>query len=226
MTATVDQYTAFIVPEHQGQPNFEATVSLSVKPFVDEQNAETALPALFDLDVAVGDQLDAVGVRVGRTRFVDVPLTGVYFAWDTPTLGWDQGYWQGPLDPDDGVVALDDATYRLLLRAVIIANSWGGTVQEAAPALMELFNGTTTPGTLIFIEDHFDMTMTIGLAGQLPPAVFQALLAEGAINLKPVGVAVNYTETSVDGSPIFGWDVENSFVSGWDVGAWGVPVPA
>ena len=117
--ATIGQYEDLIVPEHQGQPNFTATVDLSCQPYVDEQNLLANYDLLFDLDVAVGAQLDAVGVRIGRSRQVTTPLTGVYFAWDTAGLGWDQGYWQGEFDPSTGVTSLDDATYRLLLDCIM-----------------------------------------------------------------------------------------------------------
>jgi hypothetical protein len=225
MTVTVTQYENLIVPEHQGQPNFTATIDLSCQPFVDGQNELAEFPTLFDLDVAVGVQLDAVGVRVGRSRQVNVPLTNVYFAWDTPGLGWDQGYWQGPFDPSTGVVSLDDATYRLLLRAVILTNTWNGTVNGAAPALAVIFNNTLTPGTLIFIYNGMDMTETIGIAGEVPPVIFQALLASGEIPLVPAGVRVNYIMISNLTGPLFGFDIENQYVSGWDVGSWGIPLP-
>ena len=225
MTVTVTQYENLIVPEHHGQPNFTATIDLSVQPFVDEQNLLNEYPLLFDLDSAAGVQLDAVGVRVGRSRQVAVPLTNVYFSWDTPSLGWDQGYWQGPFDPSTGVVSLDDATYRLLLRTVIITNTWNGTVNGAAPALAVIFNNTLTPGTLIFIYNGMDMTETIGIAGEVPPVIFQALLASGEIPLVPAGVRVNYTMISNLTGPLFGFDIENAYVSGWDVGSWGIPLP-
>jgi hypothetical protein len=225
MTTSVTKYENLIIPEHLGQPNYVATIDLSTQPFVDEQNEYATFDALFDLDRAVGVQLDAVGVRVGRSRFVNVPLSGVYFSWDTVNLGWDQGYWRGEFDPSQGVVALDDPTYRLLLRAVIIANSWDGTVIGAAPALAEMFNDTTTPGTLLFIINGFNMTMTIAIAGQVPPAIFLAILVNNEIPLAPVGVGTNYIMISNPTGPIFGFDIENAYVSGWDVGSWGIPIP-
>lgn len=59
----------------------------------------------------------------------------------------------------------------------------------------------------------------------MPSAVFLALLAGGYIPLKPEGVRVNYTVvTTVDGAPMFGFDMNNQFVAGFDAGAWGKPV--
>lgn len=74
-------------------------------------------------------------------------------------------------------------------------------------------------GTRVFIEDHQDMSMTIGIAGKVPSAVFLALLAGGYIPLKPEGVRVNYTiVSSVDNAPLFGFDVSNQYIAGFDTG--------
>lgn len=216
-------YLGLITSEHFDRPKFTAAVSAAVQPFVDMQQVLVGLPDAFDLDRAVGVQLDAVGVRVGRSRYVTRPLTDIYFSWDTPSLGWGQGSWKGPFDPNDGLTRLDDGTYRLLLRAVVVANSWNGTAVDANVALAGLFNGSITPGTLLFIQDNFDMTMTIGLAGQLPPAIFVALLNNNEIPLRPVGVGVHFQVTSVTSSPIFGWGVNNLNIGGWGIGSWAKP---
>jgi hypothetical protein len=221
-TVAATTYLDLITAEHVGQPNFTATVSTSVQPFVDVQNMLLSMPGLYDFDNAVGTQLDADGLWIGLSRFVDTPLTGVYFAWDTPGLGWDQGYWQGEFDPSQGVTVLNDPTYLIALRAKIAANNWDGTISGAASALENLFNNTETPGTLLFIEDGQDMTMTFGIAGDIPPTIISALLTNGGIPLVPAGINADFIETSVNGSAIFGFDVGNEYVSGWDVGAWGL----
>ncbi|MCY1516756.1 hypothetical protein D9M68_514060 [compost metagenome] len=136
-------------------------------------------------------------------------------------MGFNQGSWKGPFDPETGLTLLDDDTYRLVLRAKIGANHWDGTLESSAAILNSIFNGDT----YVFIQDNQDMSMTIGVAGTVPSAVFLALLEGGYIPLKPEGVRVNYViVTSVDGVPLFGFDVENQFVAGFDVGAWGTPL--
>jgi hypothetical protein len=163
-------------------------------------------------------------VRVGISRFVKIPLANIYFAWATAGLGWAEGSWKGPFDPTQGITELDDATYRLLIRTKIAANSWDGTVMGAASALANIFNNTLTPGTKLFIQDNYDMTMTVGISGELPPAVFLSLLATGEIQLRPVGVSASYVKTSVNNTPCFGWGESNEFVSGWGTGAWAAPI--
>lgn len=220
MTELVTSYVGLIVPEHADRPRYVATITTSCSGYVDSQNVVLGLPEKYDLDVAVGVQLDAVGLWVGVSRYVNVPLGDVYFSWDVDALGWDKGWWKGEFDPVTGVVRLDDETYRLLIRARIIANSWDGTLLGAQAALDTLFNGSTTPNAKLFMQDNMDMSMDFVLAGEWPTAVFVALFSQGLLGLKPAGVLVNYYKTSVDGAPAFAWDIESDSMAGWDEGAW------
>lgn len=258
--AQVSDYTNLITSEHADKPKFVATVSALVQCFVDLQNAALQIPFEFDLDNAIGVQLDAVGKWVGISRNVNTPLSGVYFSFDTAGLGFDQGVWQGAFDPSTGVVSLDDDTYRLLIRAKIGANRWDGTLGTSAAILNSIFassdsqssfpvllsdgsqvvtydsstsslenvsmstGGQSAQETYVFIQDNGDMSITYGIAGTLPSALFLALLRGGYIPLKPEAVHINgYYVPSVSNTPLFGFDVENNLISGFDVGSWAVP---
>ncbi|MBR8380725.1 DUF2612 domain-containing protein [Burkholderia cenocepacia] len=219
--ADISDYTSLITSEHRSQPNYIGVVTALIQPLVDQMNMLAAMPGQFDLDVAVGVQLDAIGVWVGISREIATPLAGVYFSFDVDGLGFDQGIWKGPYDPDDGLVSLDDDTYRLVIRAKIGANHWDGTLGSSADILNSIFNGDTH----LFIEDNQDMSMTIAIAGKVPSPVFLALLANGYLPLKPEGVRIAYRMvTSVDETPIFGFDMDNEYVAGFDVGSWGTPI--
>lgn len=197
-----------------------ATVTALVRPFVDYQNFMSPnLLTGFDLDSAVGVQLDAVGLWIGRTRNVQIPISGAYFSWDTPGLGWDQGNWQGLFDSTTGITALDDNTYRDLLRAKIILNRTDGTTATMQSAILALFNRFV--GTIVSIHDNQDMTMTVSISGVVPPAVYLSLLDNSELVVAPSGVGVTYTVTSLNTVALFGWDTESATVRGWDEGAWG-----
>lgn len=223
--AAVSDYLALIPPEHADKPNFVATVSLSVQPFVDMQNALATMNQLFDLDAAAGQQLDMVGQWIGPTRYIAEPLD-IYFSFDTPGLGFDQGIWWGPFEAATGMTALPDQNYRILLNATIAANNWDGTIPGAYSAWDVLFAGT---GYGILIQDYDNMEMAITLIGQQPDPVTEALFTTGALDLKPAGVTLYhalptvYPAGEVDGvlgTPIFGFDVQNTNIAGFDTGAW------
>lgn len=214
--ANIKDYTGLIAGYPFGKPKFEAMVGAVAGAFVDQINLLGQLPDKFDLDSAVGVQLDVDGEWVGISRRVKAPIVGVYFSFDTAGLGFDQGAWKGPYDPDSGIVVLDDETYRLLIRAKIAANQWNGTM-ETLPLILRLVFGDQYS---VYIEDNQDMSMTIGIAGNQPPALLVSLLVGGYIPLKPVGVRVNYV-VATNPTPIFGFDVDNQYISGFDSGAWG-----
>lgn len=216
-TTAVTDYVGKITAEHADKPKFAAMVSAVARCFVDAQNGLTSMPAALDLDHAVGVQLDGVGKWVGVSRNVDTPLAGVYFSFDTTGVGFDSGVWKGPFDPDTGITSLDDETYRLLIRAKIGANHWDGTLAGSKAILEQIFNGDTR----VFIEDNQDMSITVGISGKVPSALFLALLAGGYIPIKPQAVRVSYyLVTSSDAAPIFGFDMANAYVAGFDAGAW------
>lgn len=216
---TSNDYIALITSEHADKPNFVGLVTALVQPAADMVNLETGIPASFDIDSAIGAQLDVVGVWVGISRSVQIPLTGVYFAFDTAGVGWDQGLWQGPYDPTSGLFQLDDTSYRTVLRAKIGSNQWDGALSSLQAILDQIFVGT---GAQVAAKDNQDMTMTVIIAGVLPNAVLLSLLTGGYLVPKPMGVDVNYVTTSVSGTPVFGFDLQNQFIAGWDTGSWGI----
>lgn len=214
----ITDYTGKITSQHADKPKFMQMVEVIAQCYLDAAQVAASLSAAFDLDQAVNAQLDNVGEWVGITRIVDTPLTNVYFALDTTGLGFDQGAWKGPFDPDTGITSLDDETYRTLIRAKIGANRWDGTLGQSKAILDLVFSGDT----FVFIQDNQNMTITIGVVGNQPTAIELALLTGGHIPIKPQSVGVDYyIVPSVDGQ-IFGFDINNQYVAGFDQGAWGV----
>lgn len=213
----VEPYLDLITSEHQGQPNFFAALTALLQPSVDQAAMVQTIPGLFDFDVAVGAQLDAVGLWIGVTRYLSIPLTGVYFTFNDAVLGFDSGSWQGPGNPVSEVVALDDEAYRLLLRARIAANHWDGTIPGAYAIWQTVFAGT---GYGILIVDHGDMSMDLGLFGRVPDAVTLALFTGGFLDLRPCGVRLNGYIVPTDEGPFFGFDADSDALGGFDVGSW------
>lgn len=215
---TIDHYLDRITPWHRGRPRFVATVTALCQVLVDLQAMIAHLPQDFDIDEAIGAQLDAVGQWVGRSRMIPVPIADLYFSFDDPARGFDKGIWFGPYDTETGIVRLDDDTYRRLLYAKIAANNWDGSVAGAQAAYDIFFND---PDTLVFVQDNGDRSMTIGVSQKVPSTLLLTLL-DRYFPLKPEGVRSYHLVTSVNQAPLFGFDVENEYVSGFDVGSWGV----
>lgn len=229
---STDDYVAKIPPLYAGKPKFVSTIRASVSPLADMQAFLAALPLAFDLDTAVGVQLDVDGQWVGRSRIIPIPVTHPWFSWGIERRGWGEAYWKGPEILGDTLQSLDDETYRRLLRAKIMANFSDGTIAEAQAALAEFF----LRPTLIFTMDRTQaigwlpggppqprtgMTWQIGVSQKLPDVVSLEILAQDLIPIAPAGVYLDIKVITVDGTSLFSWGCGNPYMGGWGQGSWG-----
>lgn len=218
MRADVTPWTGLVTSEHRSATKFMAVLAAVIQPLADEMALLQAMPGKFDLDVAVGDQLDAVGDWVGQDREVEEPISGVYFAFDDAAVGFDAGAWFGPFDPVAGLVSLPDEPYRTLIRFRINANTWDGTVLDADRAYKQFLKKFPPGSTNVLIQDRQDMTIDIAIQGGEPDALTLALLKANI--LVPAGVGVGtFLTASTANDPFFGFDAQNDTVAGFDTGA-------
>lgn len=219
--AALDDYLDLVPTQNRAQINFISVLTTILQPFVDIQNNINEIPALYDVDEAVGVQLDTTGQWIGQSRNISIPLVGVYFAFDIASVGFDQGTWKGPDDPENELTSLPDADYRTLLKAKIGANYWDGTKTQANEIWDKLF---LPMGIKILTIDYNDMTMDMIMITDTPlTAVLKALFQNGYIKLKPAGVRVK--SFLIAGSDrVFGFDVNNEAIGGFDIGAWKQPI--
>jgi hypothetical protein len=151
-------YLNLFTSEYQQSTRMLAWARANLQLFLDTQNCLQSFGAAFDLDAAVGAQLDVLGVIIGQGR----------------TVGF---------QPSDGVSPiLDDATYRLLLQARVAQNHWNGTIDSLIQIWQQLF-----PGGPIVVEDHQDMTVDLFVGGAFT-SIVQDLILQGYILPRPQGV--------------------------------------
>lgn len=215
--ASVSDYLKLITSAWQGKPKFTAVITADTSVQVQVLNLLASMIALFDLDVAAGNQLDIIGQWVGISREVAIPSAGVYFTWDGTdyTLGWDYGSWAPPTTPVT-ITSLPDDAYRTLIRAKIAANRWDGTTTGAYAIWDAIF-----PTFKILIIDHQDMSYDLAIVGGIVDSLTLALLTGGYLPLKPEGIRINEYLVSVDSNPAFAWDVPTTdLMAGWDTGSW------
>jgi hypothetical protein len=189
MSGTTYPYTKLITTEHADKAKFMAMVSASFQPFADLTDLYSTVPNLYDVDLATGEQLDVIGQWVGRNRNLSIPITGVYFTFDTVGLGFDQGVWLGPYDSATGVISLSDQYFRLLIKSAIVNNQWNGSLADAYKFAGEVFNAF---GYLFLINDYCNLTMTLEIQGPPnPPPLVIALLTGGYFDIRPAGILIS-----------------------------------
>jgi hypothetical protein len=183
----IGYYMQLLASQYQppNSPKLNALLYILLKKFDDASQCLVQLDTAFDLDYAEGVQLDTLGVIAGVSRTV-------------------------PFQPSGGVSpVLDDATYRILIKAQIAQNQWDGTVGSLQEIWQELF-----PGGTIIIADNQDMTADIILIGSFT-SIIQDLIINGMIVPRPQTVLYSFVFGNL---PKFGADLNNAWVAGADLG--------
>jgi len=205
-------YTLLITSEHK-KPKFQAIVAELTGIIDANTQLINTMPALFDVDVAVGQQLDFVGEWIGFSRNIHPAIDNSFFSLDDVNLGLDFGYLAGLYD-FGGVTVLDDTTYRQCLYAKIALNNWDGSIPKGLAELQLAF-----PTNTIVIVDGNDMTMMIGIAGLTTPLI-RGLLTRGYFDIRPDGVQITaYIAPVPATAPFFALDYQNSLLAGLDSGS-------
>jgi hypothetical protein len=214
-------YTNLVTSEHADKQKFMNTIAVSCAAFADSAAFLASIPAMFDIDTAVGNQLDVVGIWVGISRALPIPLTGVYFTLDSGP-GFDSGILIGPFDPVAGLTMLPDSFYRLLLKAKILNNHWDGSMPSAYLLSSVVF---ASYGYTLFIQDNYNLTMNLGLLGPgTPPVIVQAMLIHKLLDVKPATVNLLSYIWQARPGPIFMFDAQigSTHFAGFDSGTFAV----
>ncbi|MFC0228943.1 DUF2612 domain-containing protein [Serratia aquatilis] len=200
------KYQRLITSYHKNKPRFYDHISLITHPLINLQRTTNGLLKDFDLDAAVGSQLDVLGLWIGINREVITPIVG----YSLQSIEVNEG------GATQSAIRLDDETYRTVLRAKIQANHWDGTLETLDGIYQSIF---TDGQVKVLVIDNFDMTMTIYFFGSDISPVLRAVIKSGYLDVKPEGVGVRYVIADV---PLFGFDLNNEFTAGFDSGAWGI----
>ena len=197
------EYLTFITSEYQNSEKFLLWMDALISRMAEITGASSLMNAAFDIDNAVGPQLDTLGVIIGISRNIRVPIAGIWFTWyegeSPPELekGWNKGSWRDPRDIyEEGMTILPDDAYRQILKFKIIQNSWKGTIPELYATWEVIFSAE---GLTLSIVDNQNMTANIIITGNTIPAAIQYILQENLFPFKSAGVAINYTFD--EGSP-------------------------
>lgn len=217
MLAKRNEYTDLIAGAHVDKERFTAWVSALTEPLRIARERLAALREDFDVDTAIGAQLDAIGVRVGISRNLPMTLTGVYFALDDEGgVGLDRGVWKGPYDPDDGMTRLGDDVYRAVIKAKILANHWDGTNESLPGFLSDTLAYFGVPAKVLDLQDMQTMHVALHITKSTTPPIVWELFSRRLIDVTAAGVSI----TIIDNDPWFGFDLDTASIKGLDGGYW------
>jgi hypothetical protein len=198
--ANENEYTDLIAGSHRGKERFTEWIYQLTEPLRKARLAIADFVTDYDIDYAEGDQLDAVGVRVGLSRKLKFKITDVFFAFDdVDGVGFDLGIWQTARDDTYGVTELGDDVYRTVLKAKIALNQYTGK-NEALQQLLEQISAAFGITTAQFAYvDSQDMAITIYVDRSTAPPIVWEIFTNDVLTLNHAGVGLT-VEDGVAGS--------------------------
>lgn len=162
-TLGVGYYLRLLTSQYQNSPNYLMWSQADFQKYEDVAQCILQFQNAFDIDFAVGVQLDVLGNNAGVSR----------------TL---------PFQPTGGLSSvLDDSTYRLLIKATRAKNNWNGLIDSLYGIWANLF-----PGGVLTIIDNQNMTALITVSGTFT-AIIQQLITNGLIVPRSETVLYTYS---------------------------------
>ena len=201
MTSSTNEYQARITSQHIDKPKFMAMVGTLTDMAISLRQAVEAIPGQFDLDRAVGAQLDIVGLWVGQSRFISATIPAEFFGFsDTPSgqnfgeegMPWIGGRWYEEGESTSATSRLNDALYRLVIKARIVKNHYRGGYAGILAGLRLVFGDDVSNGAGLHmtVQDLGNMAMRINVGRPLS-AVEKALVRRLDIIPRPAGVLID-----------------------------------
>lgn len=135
-----DDYVALLTSAHRDKPKLKQTLIETITPLIQIANALEQLPERYDIDTAVGDQLQTIALWVGAPRTVPNVIPLPYFGFEgqpaalpfgevgDPSIG---GFWRESGVSGNYGAVLDTETLRKVVKAQIFKNSCKGLLDDA-----------------------------------------------------------------------------------------------
>jgi hypothetical protein len=191
-------YSSLITSEHNLREKFMAQVGAVAGAIGSITAGIQAIQPAFDLDQAVGAQLDVLGLWIGQSRIIPNVLLLGYFGFSELATGLPDGA-QLPFgeltdvskggrfyelgEAYAGTTVLLDPDYLTILKARIVRNQSDGTLADFEAALAYIFG---VPSSVV---DGGTLSLALHVATPVTPTV-QALLSTLDLLPRPAGVAI------------------------------------
>ena len=194
MSKTTEQYLLMVTSQYQNSPKFLEWLKIVIEMCEDKQNCADQMVMDFDIDSALGNQLDVLGTIIGQSRFLQ-------------------------FDPTETSSHLSDEDYRKVLKLRTYTNYWDGKLQSLYSAWNKVFTDCT-----ILVDDKQNMSAEISLSGRLSSVIKEMIYNDliiprpEGVEYFHVGVA---PETSALFTYDYN-DTESEVYKGYDVGYWDV----
>jgi hypothetical protein len=231
VSSIINYYVDLLIIQYADKPKARATIAL----YIEELMATGILFDVrdaFNLETAIGVQLDIIGKYVDLDRFYSSSdLSGDYFGFadaadiggtSANIVGFDDaaapdktGFFLDASEVISNNMRLNDDAFRTLIKFRIVQNNSDHSVKSITDSIFAFFN------TSVLVKDNLDMTMTY-FVGDYSNSLIRAALQKKVLP-KPMGVRLE----ALNGNQFFGFadaanlDIERSYLSGFNDAAVG-----
>lgn len=176
MQVDLNFYLDLVTSEHSTKPKYMAWLSVLLTPLIDAIKLNEDVKKAFDLNTAIGAQLNIIGKWLEQPRQVD-------------------------FQPTDGSSSvLNDNYYRTVLKTKVVKNQWKGTISNFYSFWNVLFKGQPLQ---IYLVDNQDMEPVAIIWSSSVDQMMQDLIANNYIVPKPAGLGL--TVRRIDSDTTFGF---------------------
>jgi len=227
----VDYYTDLLIIQYIDKPKARAMIAAYIEELLSSGILFDIRDA-FNLETAIGVQLDIIGKYVDLTRFYSSSdLTDDYFGFadanniggvSANIIGFDDaaapdktGFFLDANEVISAALRLNDDAFRTLIKFRIVQNHSNHSVKSITDSIFAFFN------TDVFVKDNLNMTMTY-LIGNYSNSLIRAAIQKEVLP-RPMGVRMEV----IDGNSFFGFadaartDIISAYISGFNDAAAG-----
>tara|TARA_R110000764_G_scaffold116029_1_gene202937 strand:+ start:9403 stop:10149 length:747 start_codon:yes stop_codon:yes gene_type:complete len=207
--ATVDYYVNLLIIQYHNKPKAKAHIDAVADTLLMDGIMFDVRDG-FDIDTAVGKQLDTLGKYIGLDRFfIGELFPDTYFGFaDAMDIGGTSpkivgfndavspdktGFFVDAADIVANTQALNDETYRTLLKLKIVQNHSNHSFESISASIFDFFGGD------VVVKDNYDMTMTY-LIGDASTTLIRVALQKEVFP-RPIGVGLQ----AISGVKFFGF---------------------
>jgi hypothetical protein len=194
---TKTYYVDLLLYQYINQTKARATIATLVEAALCDLLPKT-IEQSFDLETAVGAQLDIIGEYIGLVRAIDTTIDRGIFTfqddqnpapvlygftdYEDPALNVEVLFKQY-IDTTNVINVLNDDEYRILLKLKSITNRSNHSLYDINQIVFGLF------GTDILVYDQLDMTLSYFVKSNISRII--KIAAEQKLLPKPMGVGIN-----------------------------------
>jgi hypothetical protein len=200
MTTFTDEYKDLLITQYWDKPKAAAEISMKASKWEEIFNFLSYFVTAFDIDYAVGPQLDIIGKIVGMSRNIASAIQSEKFGFDTSTNAegfadkFDSTRPSAPFlskfEPAYSGLQLDDENYRKWLKIRIMANHAASTMVSDDKMTVQEIAQIAFDG-LAEVIDNQDMTITVNVDSSFDSTITGLIESQKFLPV-PAGVSIDF----------------------------------